>query len=59
MDLRQNPGGLLDRAIEIASLFLPNNSMILQVEDRDGNRQEMKSTSSNQNPEYSTCRYYR
>ena len=51
LDLRQNPGGLLDQAIAIASLFLPDNEMILQIEDREGNRQEIKSSSSHSNPE--------
>jgi carboxyl-terminal processing protease len=41
LDLRQNPGGLLNEAIEIASLFLPENELILQIEDRNGNRQEV------------------
>ena len=50
LDLRQNPGGLLDQAIGIANLFLPSNEMILQIEDREGNRQEIKSSSSKQNP---------
>ncbi|WP_338473229.1 S41 family peptidase [Niallia sp. XMNu-256] len=50
LDLRQNPGGLLEEAISIANLFLPNNEMILQIEDREGNRQEIKSASSKKNP---------
>ena len=53
LDLRQNPGGLLDQAIAIASLFLPDNEMILQIEDREGNRQEIKSSSSHSNPDVS------
>ena len=51
LDLRQNPGGLLDQAIAIASLFLPDNEIILQIEDREGNRQEIKSSSSHSNPD--------
>jgi carboxyl-terminal processing protease len=53
LDLRQNPGGLLDQAIAIASLFLPDDEMILQIEDREGNRQEIKSSSSHSNPDVS------
>jgi carboxyl-terminal processing protease len=53
LDLRQNPGGLLDQAIAIASLFLPDNEIILQIEDREGNRQEIKSSSSHSNPDVS------
>lgn len=44
LDLRQNPGGLLERAVEISSLFVPEGEVIFQVEDRNGNRQEYKST---------------
>ena len=29
LDLRQNPGGLLDQAIAIASLFLPDSEIDL------------------------------
>ena len=36
LDLRQNPGGLLNQAIQISSLFLPDSEVVLQVEDRDG-----------------------
>ncbi|WP_241494656.1 S41 family peptidase [Bacillus coahuilensis] len=36
IDVRQNPGGLLDQAIEIANLFIPEGQNILQIEDRDG-----------------------
>ena len=41
----------MDQAIAIASLFLPDNEMILQIEDREGNRQEIKSSSSHSNPD--------
>lgn len=47
LDLRQNPGGLLDQAILISSLFLPDKEIVLQVEDRSGKREEIRSTSSN------------
>ncbi|MCR2820157.1 S41 family peptidase [Lederbergia panacisoli] len=36
IDLRRNPGGLLDQAIEMANLFVPEGSNIVQVEYRDG-----------------------
>ncbi|KAA9021721.1 lmo1851 family serine protease [Niallia endozanthoxylica] len=51
LDLRQNPGGLLDQAIAISSLFLPDNEVVVQVEDRNGNRQEMKSSKVKDSPE--------
>ncbi|KKB38544.1 lmo1851 family serine protease [Bacillus thermotolerans] len=43
LDLRQNPGGLLDQAIEITSMFVPEGEVILQVEDSEGNREKMLS----------------
>ncbi|MES1038681.1 S41 family peptidase [Peribacillus simplex] len=43
LDLRGNPGGLLDQAIEMASLFIPNGEVVLQVEDRSGKKQVYKS----------------
>ncbi|XDD47709.1 S41 family peptidase [Leptospira sp. WS39.C2] len=36
IDLRMNPGGLLDLAIEIADLFLPSNLEIVSVKGRGG-----------------------
>lgn len=44
LDLRQNPGGLLEQAIEISSLFIPEGKVLLKVEDRKGNIRELKST---------------
>lgn len=43
LDLRGNPGGLLDQAIEMASIFVPNGKVVLQVENRDGEREVYKS----------------
>lgn len=43
LDLRQNPGGLLDQAINISSLFVPEGDILFQIEDRDGNVEEMTS----------------
>ena len=40
LDLRDNPGGLLDEAIEVASQFLPSGTTILIEESRSGLRQE-------------------
>jgi carboxyl-terminal processing protease len=44
LDLRQNPGGLLDQAITITSLFVPNEALLFKVEDRDGKVKEYKSS---------------
>jgi carboxyl-terminal processing protease len=41
-DLRYNPGGLLNEAVDIASLFLPADTTVLLEEDRDGNRTPTK-----------------
>jgi carboxyl-terminal processing protease len=35
LDLRNNPGGLLDQAIEVASEFLPRNKEIVSVRGRE------------------------
>ncbi|WP_434091310.1 S41 family peptidase [Peribacillus frigoritolerans] len=43
LDLRGNPGGLLDQAIEMASLFIPNGEVVLQVEERSGKKEVYKS----------------
>lgn len=43
IDLRGNPGGLLDQAVEMASIFVPNGKVVLQVEDRNGKREVYKS----------------
>jgi len=40
IDVRQNPGGLLDQAIKISNLFVPEGKTILQTEDRNGTRQK-------------------
>jgi carboxyl-terminal processing protease len=35
LDLRNNPGGLLDQAIEVAERFLPRGSLVVSVNGRD------------------------
>jgi carboxyl-terminal processing protease len=49
LDLRQNPGGLLDQAIKISSLFVPEGKVLFKVEDREGNVEEYASENSNNN----------
>jgi carboxyl-terminal processing protease len=39
LDLRNNPGGLLDQAITVASQFLPEGTPVLVEENRDGERE--------------------
>ncbi|MBI3649902.1 MAG: S41 family peptidase [Acidobacteria bacterium] len=36
LDLRGNPGGLLDQAIDVAKIFLPAGQKILEVRGREG-----------------------
>lgn len=50
LDLRQNPGGLLNAAIDVSSLFLDNFKTIVSIQGRDPiNKQEFK---SNKNAKY-------
>ena len=39
LDLRNNPGGYLDTAIEVASQFLPGGQVVLKVHSGDGHEQ--------------------
>ncbi|WP_062356657.1 S41 family peptidase [Bacillus kwashiorkori] len=43
LDVRQNPGGLLEQAIYITSLFVPNGEVIYQMEYNDGKRERQLS----------------
>lgn len=43
IDLRDNPGGYLESAIQIANEFLPNNKLIVYTEGRKSPRQEYRS----------------
>ncbi|MBK6313838.1 MAG: S41 family peptidase [Blastocatellia bacterium] len=52
LDLRRNPGGLLDEAIKVAQRFLPAGERILIVRGREGgSREERIYTSKNDSPE--------
>ena len=44
LDLRNNPGGYLDASIDVASLFVPNGSVIVKEEYKDGHQDELKTT---------------
>ncbi|MGE6260333.1 S41 family peptidase [Heyndrickxia sporothermodurans] len=41
IDLRQNPGGLLDQAIKMSNLFVSEGKKIVQIEDKDGKKEEI------------------
>jgi carboxyl-terminal processing protease len=43
IDLRNNPGGLLDSAINLAGWFLDSNQIVTMEEFRDGTRQSFRS----------------
>ena len=43
IDLRDNTGGYLDRAVQIANEFLPKNKLIVYTEGRKAPRQEFRS----------------
>lgn len=43
LDLRGNPGGIMEEAINIASMFVPKGEILFQVEDREGNKQILRS----------------
>jgi carboxyl-terminal processing protease len=47
LDLRMNPGGLVFEAIGVGSQFLPNDSILYQEEDVDGNITEVRTVGSN------------
>ncbi len=40
IDLRNNPGGYLDQAVEIADLFVDKGDMIVYTMDKNGNKEE-------------------
>jgi carboxyl-terminal processing protease len=46
IDLRSNPGGLLDLAIDFCNLFLPNGYEILSVKGRGGKLEKVYSASA-------------
>lgn len=43
IDLRGNPGGLLDAAIDVSEIFLPTKALIVSTIDRYGNKREFRS----------------
>lgn len=43
IDVRNNPGGLLSEAINVSSIFLPSNKIVVYTLDRQQTRQDYKS----------------
>ena len=52
IDLRGNPGGLLPAVIDMTQLLIPNQGIILQVEDPNGKREVVKSTNKGDKKPY-------
>ncbi len=50
LDLRGNPGGLLNAARDVANKFLPRDSMIVFTKERDGNGEKYYATQPSQYP---------
>ncbi|HEY0605641.1 MAG TPA: S41 family peptidase [Herpetosiphonaceae bacterium] len=46
LDLRNNPGGLLDQAISVTSQFLPEDEVVLRIRGRDGEEEVYKANES-------------
>jgi carboxyl-terminal processing protease len=47
LDLRNNPGGLLNSAVDVSSQFLPTDKLVVFIKDRKGGKIEYKSGKSN------------
>ncbi|KMT61097.1 carboxypeptidase [Listeria fleischmannii 1991] len=46
LDLRGNPGGLLDQAVNIASMFVPDGKVVVQEENKAGEKSAITADSS-------------
>jgi len=46
LDLRNNPGGLLNSAVDVASQFLPQGKLVVYIKDRAGEKAEYRSDGS-------------
>lgn len=42
LDLRSNPGGLLDQVYQVSDAFLPAGSVVVSTEDNKGNKEYLK-----------------
>ncbi len=47
LDLRNNPGGLLNSAVDVTSQFLPHGKLVVYIKDRVGQKNEYKTGGSN------------
>ena len=46
LDLRNNPGGLLNSAVDVASQFLPQGDLVVSIKGRNGPGTDYKTTST-------------
>ncbi len=49
LDLRNNPGGLLNSAIDVSSHFLPSGKLVVFIKDKKGEKVEYRSNKANGN----------
>lgn len=47
LDVRNNPGGFLDAAVDVAGYFLPSGSVVVIEEDGEKERRELRTRGSN------------
>lgn len=49
LDLRNNPGGLLNSAVDVSSQFLPSDKLVVYMKDKKGEKVEYRSGKNNAN----------
>ncbi|MBI5407730.1 MAG: S41 family peptidase [Nitrospirae bacterium] len=52
LDLRNNPGGLLNAAVEVTSHFLPEGKLVVYIKGRSGDKQEFHTVNNNKHYDY-------
>ncbi|MBI4826859.1 MAG: S41 family peptidase [Nitrospirae bacterium] len=52
LDLRNNPGGLLNSAVDVSSKFLPANKLVVYIKGRVGEKTEYKTKNGNKPYDY-------
>jgi carboxyl-terminal processing protease len=52
LDMRNNPGGLLNSAIDVANQFLPANKLVVYIKGRDNEKVEYNTTKGRQTKDY-------
>jgi len=49
LDLRNNPGGLLNSAVDVSGQFLPSGKLVVYIKGKKGERQEYRSNETKSN----------